>query len=317
MERFLLFFAFFLLLAMMVEVEAIRGSYKPTASNVKLFVFGDLYADTGNTPQLFSNLWKQPYGMTYPGKPITTPVPYEERKSEMKLIQYGMNFAFGGTGVFDTLVPEPNMLEQIGYLEQLIKQKVYTKNDLESIALVSLAGKDYATYLQQHNGTIQYCSSGNSFASDHQHECLHETVLCALGFIRIGVLGIEPPGCLPLFTAPTFQHCNEGLDLGAKSHNQLLQQAVQKLRNENTGSVFVVLDLYSAFISALNRTGNSSGHVVWGWGMETHLEALAIKERSSTEYATNLIHHSFGTPYTLLSMAGKLFIHSYNLLSTN
>lgn len=48
----------------------------------------------------------------------------------MKLIQYGMNFAFGGTGVFDTLVPEPNMLEQIGYLEQLIKQKVYTKNDL-------------------------------------------------------------------------------------------------------------------------------------------------------------------------------------------
>lgn len=109
-----------------VEVEGIRGSYGPTASNVKLFVFGDLYADTGNTPQLFSNSWKQPYGMTYPGKPsgwfsdgriltdyiaqffgITTPVPYEERKSEMKLIQHGMNFAFGGTGVFNTLVPEP------------------------------------------------------------------------------------------------------------------------------------------------------------------------------------------------------------------
>ncbi|KAL7228453.1 hypothetical protein ACSBR2_007212 [Camellia fascicularis] len=115
MERFLLLFAFFLLLAMMVEVEAIKGSYKPTASNVKLFVFGDSYADTGNIRQLFSNSWKKPYGMTYPGKPsgwfsdghiltdyiaqffgITSAVPYEERKSEMKLIQDGMNFAFEG-----------------------------------------------------------------------------------------------------------------------------------------------------------------------------------------------------------------------------
>lgn len=134
---------------------------------------------------------------------------------------------------------------------------MYTKSDLESsIALVSLAGNDYATYLQQHNGTLQGLSEFvtkliNQLALDLKR--IHN-----MGVRKIGVLGIEPPGCLPLFTAPTFQHCNEGLDLGAKSHNQLLQQAVQKLRNENKGSVFVVLDLYSAFISALNRTGNSS-----------------------------------------------------------
>lgn len=35
----------------------------------KLFVFGDSYADTGNIVKSQSPSWKQPYGITYPGKP--------------------------------------------------------------------------------------------------------------------------------------------------------------------------------------------------------------------------------------------------------
>lgn len=36
----------------------------------KLFVFGDSYADTGNVdPRGFAPSWKQPYGVTFPGKP--------------------------------------------------------------------------------------------------------------------------------------------------------------------------------------------------------------------------------------------------------
>ncbi|KAL6989381.1 hypothetical protein U1Q18_015131 [Sarracenia purpurea var. burkii] len=50
-------------------VEAIGGSCKPQCSKVKLFVFGDSYVDTGNTPKDHSRSWKQPYGITYPGKP--------------------------------------------------------------------------------------------------------------------------------------------------------------------------------------------------------------------------------------------------------
>uniref|UniRef100_A0A803NW21 Uncharacterized protein n=1 Tax=Cannabis sativa TaxID=3483 RepID=A0A803NW21_CANSA len=36
---------------------------------VKLFVFGDSYADTGNSRKHTAVSWKPPYGITFPGKP--------------------------------------------------------------------------------------------------------------------------------------------------------------------------------------------------------------------------------------------------------
>lgn len=69
-----------------------------------------------------------------------------------------MNFAHGGTGVFNTLVQQPNMTTQINLFQQLVEQeKVYTKQDLilnSSLALISLGGNDYATYMAL-NGTLQ------------------------------------------------------------------------------------------------------------------------------------------------------------------
>lgn len=35
----------------------------------KLFVFGDSYVDTGNTRKGVPGSWKDPYGVTFPGKP--------------------------------------------------------------------------------------------------------------------------------------------------------------------------------------------------------------------------------------------------------
>lgn len=35
----------------------------------KLFVFGDSYADTGNIQKSIGGSWKEPYGVTFPGKP--------------------------------------------------------------------------------------------------------------------------------------------------------------------------------------------------------------------------------------------------------
>jgi hypothetical protein len=43
------------------------GLYDESENSVKLFVFGDSYADTGNA--LNATSYKPPYGITFPGKP--------------------------------------------------------------------------------------------------------------------------------------------------------------------------------------------------------------------------------------------------------
>ena len=76
---------------------------------------------------------------------IKSPTPY--RYKAVRSIEYGMNFAYGGTGVFDTLVATPNMTRQIDFFEQLLKEELHTKDDLNFFpALVSVSGNDYATY---------------------------------------------------------------------------------------------------------------------------------------------------------------------------
>ncbi|RDX76334.1 GDSL esterase/lipase, partial [Mucuna pruriens] len=142
----------------------------------KLFVFGDSYADTGNIQKSVANSWKDPYGITFPGKPagrfsdgrvltdfiaeylkVKSPIPYRLSKVVPHHLKYGVNFAFGGTGVFNTLVPLPNMTTQIDLLQQLIKDKAYNALDLtESVALVSVAGNDYGYYLQTNGSTQVY-----------------------------------------------------------------------------------------------------------------------------------------------------------------
>lgn len=48
----------------------VEGRLKHHATNYqKLFVFGDSYVDTGNTRIDQPGSWKNPYGITFPGKP--------------------------------------------------------------------------------------------------------------------------------------------------------------------------------------------------------------------------------------------------------
>ncbi|XP_010248424.1 PREDICTED: GDSL esterase/lipase At5g03610-like [Nelumbo nucifera] len=236
----------------------------------KLFVFGDSYADTGNNPKS-EKPWHEPYGITFPGKPagrwsdgrvltdyigsligIKSPIPYRRRKFGAKQ-RHGMNFAYGGTGVFDTLSLNPNMTTQIDYFQQLIHDNgVYTKLDLDSsIALVSLAGNDYSTYFAR-NGTEEGLpdlvrSVVKQLALNLKR--IHET-----GVKIVVVTALQPVGCLPYLTASSsFQRCNESRNAAVKFHNHLLHQAVEKLNNESTVAAYKILDLYSAFMSVFER----------------------------------------------------------------
>lgn len=87
---------------------------------------------------------------------VRSPVAYKLRNVKPKSMKHGINFAYGGTGVFNTFLPsDPNMTRQIDFFQSLIKDKVYSAVDLRhSVALVSVAGNDYTYYLLR-NGAVE------------------------------------------------------------------------------------------------------------------------------------------------------------------
>ncbi|KAK7337218.1 hypothetical protein VNO77_17781 [Canavalia gladiata] len=278
------FLSLFLILLHLSGQRVLQAEAGPT----KLFVFGDSYADTGNIPEGISSSWNVPYGVTFPGKPagrfsdgrvstdffapidfvitknscacdaakylkLKSPIPYRLSEASREDVKYGVNFAFGGTGVFDTLVQGPNMTTQIDSLEQLTKDKIYSASDLaQSLALVSVAGNDYGHYTRR-NGTLQgFPSFVGSVVNQIRRNLIR---IKGLGVKKIVVGGIEPIGCLPSATSATsFQRCNTTSNGFALLHNRLLKQAVAKLNQESEDhSTFIVLDLYDIFISVLNN----------------------------------------------------------------
>lgn len=246
----------------------------------KLFVFGDSYADTGNNRKSLSNSWKLPYGLTFPGKPagrfsdgrvltdylakfvgIKSPIPYRWRNYAKERLHYGMNFAYGGTGVFDTLYLGPNMTTQIDFLRNLIlNDSVYTKADLESsLVLLTLSGNDYSDFYAK-GGTAQGLQSFITlvvYQLTLNLKRIHE-----MGARKVAVTALQPLGCLPRATVLySFQQCNSAENTAVNFHNLLLQQAVAKLNNESKSSVFTILDLYTSFTTLLKNKGNHPGNL--------------------------------------------------------
>ncbi|KAL8140548.1 hypothetical protein V2J09_006569 [Rumex salicifolius] len=242
----------------------------------RLFVFGDSYADTGNINKSFGGGWKVPYGITFPGQPSgrfsdgrvltdfiamflkqNSPIPYTLRKLAPLEARNGVNFAFGGTGVFDTTATIkaglPNMTTQIDLFQHMLSGNDVIRIDgnlAGSIAYVSLVGNDYDTFLS---------NVVNQLSLDLER-------ILALGFRRILVTGLQPLGCSPKLTASdSFQQCTTTFNLAVQLHNLLLQQAIAKLNNENriryrtSKASIYILDLYNSFFVAFQKKDAYSG----------------------------------------------------------
>ncbi|AES62015.1 GDSL-like lipase/acylhydrolase [Medicago truncatula] len=259
----------FLLFILSEVVEGTKKSYGvyDNSNSVKLFVFGDSYADTGNF--VGSPSYKQPYGITFPGKPvgrfsdgrvltdyiasflkIETPAPYALRNSST--LQNGINFAFGGTGVFQTLKVKdgPNMTVQIDSLEKLIQKNVYTKQDLQSsVALVTAAGNDYEAFIVNNKSIIEIKSFTTTLINQLS---INVQRIHNLGINKVAIALLEPLGCLPRINAVTFHlSCVDLLNLVSENHNKLLLQTVLQLNQQVGKPVYVTLDLYNAFLSII------------------------------------------------------------------
>lgn len=83
-----------------------------------------------------------------------------------------------------------------------------------------------------------------------------------LGVQKIGITAMEPIGCLPKMTiASSYENCSESANSLSIFHNQMLHQIIEKLNNQ-TGRqpIFFIIDLYSAFMTALNMQQNHPGN---------------------------------------------------------
>ncbi|KAL3533831.1 hypothetical protein ACH5RR_007352 [Cinchona calisaya] len=284
MESPKLLISFFFLFSIFIAGQNARGGVNASArlqqqslkdkkqafQAKKLFVFGDSYADTGNSEYEAAS-WKQPYGITYPGHPsgrysdgrlltdflakfygLETPTAYRFIKDkDDPHLQYGVNFAYGGTGAFATGEGYPNLADQIDLLNKYLKDSVINKSDLEtSLSFLSVNGNDYTAYYHQ-NGTTEglpsYIFSVVEKIAKNM-ESLHE-----LGARKIAVSGMPPQDCIPEF-AQSVTECNEILNIFVSLHNFFLKNAVSRLNTESGDSSYHILDLNSAFKTVFNSS---------------------------------------------------------------
>ncbi|AEE74837.1 unnamed protein product [Arabidopsis thaliana] len=258
----------------------------PQHSNLKrlrpnrLFVFGDSYADTGNIRKSLSDSWKIPYGITFPQKPsgrfsdgrvatdflarylgIKSPIPYtwKDYAGKERLL-YGMNYAYGGTGVFKTKDnPLPNMTTQIDYFQRVLAAgNIYSPSDLpSSLALVSVAGNDYATFLALKRPLTELPAFMKQVVDQIAVNAMR---IHKLGVNKIVIPSMQPLGCLPSITVfNSFQRCNATDNASTNLHNYLLHKAIARLNNETKPSTFVVLDHYNAFLTVFKNKGPEPG----------------------------------------------------------
>ncbi|GAB4833409.1 hypothetical protein Ancab_031652 [Ancistrocladus abbreviatus] len=275
-QAFLTFFIFFFLA---VNHEGVEG-HKPKPKNWKrLFVFGDSYADTGNNLRPTTESWMIPYGMSFPGKPdgrwsngfvltdhiakymrIRTPVAYRSwRNHGLKKLKYGVNYAYGGTGVFTIpSAPYPNMTQQIDFFERMLKKNVYTSHDLQnSVSLVTLAGNDYMDFVTRTNWTVATVLDFMTTVNDQLK--INVKRISSLGVKQVLVANLQPLGCLPLVTEGSgYSQCNDLYNILVTLHNDIVQSSVNQLVVE-TGrkdyQPFILLDVNSAFDSVFKNNG--------------------------------------------------------------
>ncbi|KAL1224331.1 GDSL esterase/lipase [Cardamine amara subsp. amara] len=241
-----------------------------------LFVFGDSYADTGNTPFPIAASWRFPYGITFPGSPsgrfsdghvstdylakyirLRRPIVYKWGRYTLpgsQVARRGMNFAYGGAGVFQTIYEVvPNASVQIDSFEHLLRRNVYSPADLNSsVAFFSIVGNDYLAYARR-NGTKQ---GRPAFIRKVVKQILLDVKrIKDLGVRKVLVALSPPQKCWPSLVTPKGCDTNDTL---AHLHNSLLRGGLVKLNNEkvdNNDKSFLMFDLYNAFLTIFKNKG--------------------------------------------------------------
>ncbi|KAF6165991.1 hypothetical protein GIB67_012888 [Kingdonia uniflora] len=185
------------------------------------------------------------------------------------------------------------------------------KQDLKSsIVLASVAGNDYTTY-NARNGSAKDLPA--FITSVVGQLTLNLKQIYGLGVGKIAIAAIEPTGCLRQITAlASYTKCNETANTASNFHNVLLKQAVTELNNDTNGSPFVVLDVYSAFMTVFN--GEKQGKPKF----KNVLKPCCLG--TSSGYSCGSVDEVGAQKYTLCKNPGSTFfwdsVHPHNMGGT-
>ncbi|KAH7415511.1 hypothetical protein KP509_14G049200 [Ceratopteris richardii] len=258
-----------------------------------VYVFGDSYADTGNHDPNSANAsinkpWRVPYGNTWPGKPlgrysdgrlltdfyvsflheklpelyrllnIDTYIAQRSRGDKSKTAGLrergkGISFAFGGSGVFDTLnTLVYNVSTQIDQLHSIMELGIVTPDDIASSSvLFVLSGNDYEAYTTLHpdlDGIQQFIVQVvNQIAIDLEE-------LASIGFKKFTVTTVPPLGCLPYIShVNNYSSCVDTVNQLCEVHNTLLKARISDLGSLYPNTSFTLLDLYSSILAVVEE----------------------------------------------------------------
>ncbi|CAL0299755.1 unnamed protein product [Lupinus luteus] len=177
-------------------------------------------------------------------------------------MQNGINFAYGGSGLFKTLLDGRNLTVQINSFEQLLKQNVYNKSDVaSSIVLVNAGANDYASFALKDRNLLGICNFMKSVVNELN---VNIKRIHSLGAEKIIVSLLQPIGCLPTISAVSLYYdCIDLINIVPRNHNKMMLQMVEDHNKKIGKRVFRILDLYNSFFSAIktiqkNRKENKS-----------------------------------------------------------
>ncbi|KAG0538434.1 hypothetical protein BDA96_03G235900 [Sorghum bicolor] len=240
-----------------------------------LFVFGDSFADTGNSPKSdlseVTRQWYKPYGSSHGFLRDPTgrfsnslvqsdfiakilgrseaPLTYRRTKAGYP-DKFGVNFAVGGAGVFEVPREAPTLARQIDDFEKMLDDdRTIGKWQLrQSVALVAISGNDYARVAAN---TSSDGADITGFVGNVTDEIARGVDrLRKLGVTKVLVNTLHPLACTPWQSRPSnYTKCVGRGNMAADLHNDHLRD---KLRNATASDSVYLLDLNRAFTTIIS-----------------------------------------------------------------
>ncbi|WVZ54859.1 hypothetical protein U9M48_005603 [Paspalum notatum var. saurae] len=281
----------FLLLADGVHHAVARPHRERHTDDYTMFVFGDSFVDAGNRPRtsektVLSRAWFYPYGMSDSSHrnratgrvsdglvqsdilakilgQDESPPPSRVRRSNPS----GVNFAVGGSGVFDS-AEAPSLRQQVDQFKSLLDNGIIDHGDLQrSVALVAVStGRDYFQRINQETGSGDMRRLSGQ-VTDEIVDAV--TRIKGLGVGKVLVNLLPPLGCLPWQSiASNYDHCDGQGNMLAGMHNSALRGKL-----ESSPYDVYMLDLYTIFADIVQSNSASGSRL-----QETHTPCCANQQ---------------------------------------